>query len=772
MPRFASRFFRSTGFSRARLKGWGTPDCQWAARPVKAEEPERGHAARSPESEHPVVLNLPPQGRACARPFIAKMKSSEKSAATLVSGLFNTRALRAAALLPVCGAGPLLAGETPPVADAPVASARPAATPSPVSPVAKPSAPAGAGVEAPAPVAGAPAKPSPAAAEKAPADIGKTVVIASRREERLADVSPSVSVVDAEALRNNGFYELSDALTGQQGLYPAVNGTSGAQTSVFTRGNSSKSTAFLLDGRRLNPGFSGTYEISRYSTANLDSVQIDRSASPSLYSNTLGGAVDLRTVDPLAVKKNGGSAEVEAGSFSTVRTRAQVAGNTDNMTDPAAPKGLGASAGVSFVDTQNDRQNNDFRQVSVLPRVDYRISDTLRTDLVMQYSRNSLGLPGADTTPPTGLYNATDFQRDEGFLVSPGITFESDENLSGRAFFSAANNRSTGYNFGAPFLYEDDKQEFTSFVDYSPDKRVLLNFGYTFENTYYHSTVVPAPPFGEPSGSITANSPWARISLFPVENLTVGGGVRYNAYDEFKDKVTWETFASYRVEPTGTTLHAKISTSYRAPAPTDFAFGTLGRLSPEEATSYEAGFRQELFSKRVNLGAVVYDNELKDMIGFDPATFATFNIDRARTRGVELFGDWKPDTHIRFFANGDYTDARSLTNTAFGEQAGERLRRRPRWTATAGVEVRPVGTVTFGFSATSVNGRDDFDYATFTTVALKDYILGRVYAVWRFHENAEVFGRVENVFDRDYESASLGFRSLPVGAFGGVRVRF
>jgi vitamin B12 transporter len=695
--------------------------------------------ARSPESEHPVVFERPHiRGRATACPFIAKMKSQEITAATLVRGLFNSRALRAASLLSVFGTGSLLAAET---------SAQP------VEPV-----------KAPVVAKAESAEPTQT--------IEPTVVIASRHEEKLADVSPSVSVIDAEKIRNNGFHQISDALVGQQGMFPAINGAAGSQTSVFTRGNSSKSTTFMLDGRRLNAGFSGSYEIQRYSTANLNSIQIDRSASATLYTSTLGGAVDLRSVDPLAVKQNGGFAEVEAGSFSTLRTSAQVAGNTDNLSDSTLIKGLGASAGVSFLDTQNDRLNNDFRQVSVLPRIDYKISDTLRTDLVMQYSADKLGLPGGDTTPASGVYNPVDFQRDESFLVSPGFSFKTDESLSGRVFFSSANNRSTGFNFGAPFLYEDDKQEFTGYADYSPEKHVSLNLGYTLENTYYHSTVVSAPPFGSPSGSILSNSPWARLSLFPIEDLTVGGGVRYNAYDEFKDKVTWETFSSYRVEPTGTTVHTKVSSTYRAPAPTDFAFGTVGKLRPEEAVSYEVGLRQELFSKKVNLGAVVYDNEIEDLIGFDSVTFATYNIDRARTRGVEIFGDWTPDSHVKLFANADYTDARSLTNTAFGEQAGERLRRRPQWTATAGLEVYPVKTVTFGFSATAVNGREDFDFTGFTKVDLGNYILGRVYAKWAFCENAEIFGRVENLFDETYEPASIGFNGLPLGAYAGLRVRF
>lgn len=664
------------------------------------------------------------------------MKSSEVSAATLVRGLFNSRALRAASLLPVFGAGTLLAAET----------ARPAAK------------------------ATAPAQ-----------KIEPTVVVASRTEEKLADVSPAISVVDADEIRLKGYATVSDALQGQQGVYAAQSGGVGAQTSIFTRGNNSKSTAFLLDGRRLNPGFGGSYEITRYTTDNLDSVQINRGASSTLYgANAIGGVVDLRSVDPLAVKTNGGSAEVEAGSFGLVRGKMQVAGNTDNSERASnLAQGLGASVGASITDTQNDRPNSDFRQVSVLPRVDYRISDLLTADVVSQYSRSRLGMPG--DSGGVGAFDPDDFAKDEGFLVSPGLKFDNKDDLKAQVFYSATNTRTDGLNSNTfavtNYTYVMQKNEVTALAEYSPEKHVKISAGYTYDNAYFRTNSAFA---STKTGTIESNSPWARLTVYPIENLTLGAGVRYDDYNRFHGKDAYEGFGSYRIAATDTTVHARVSSAYRAPSPGDFAFGTVGKLSPEESVSYEAGVKQVFFSDKVHLGATVYDNELSNLIGFyfDPVTFATptYNIDRARTRGVEISGDWTPEKHVKFFANADCMEAVSLSNTAFGEQAGQRLVRRPDWTATAGVEVYPEEYITLGFSTTFVHGREDAVYSppTFarTQVDMGNYILGRVYANWRVNDHFDVFGRVENIFDDSYESAAVGFESLPLGAYAGVRVRF
>lgn len=717
------------------------------------------------------------------------MKTSEIHAAARLRGLFNVRALRAAALLPAFTAGALCAAETAaPIPDATVTAKRPGATPAPVAPAptGNPSATPASSTAAVAPVGAAPtAKPVPAPVKTASAASGETqkipetVVVASRSEEKLSDVSPSVSKVSAEDMRTRGQSTLVDALQGQQGVYLAQSGGTGAQTSVFTRGNNSKSTAFLLDGRRLNPGFGGSYEITRYTTDNLGSVQVNRGASSTLYgANALGGVVDMRTVDPLAAKTNGGFAEVEAGSFGLVRGKMQVVGNTDNSeAGKSIGEGVGASVGASILDTQNNRENNDFRQVSVTPRVDYRISDTATFDIVSQYSRNRLGLPGS--SGGTGAYDPDDYVYDEGFLVSPGLKFDNGDDFKAQIFYSASNTRTDGLQtpaFGSPnYTYVMQKNELTAFAEYSPEKHVKLSAGYTYENSFYRTNSAFVVPGGQ-SGVIESNSPWARVTVYPVENLTLGAGIRYDDYNRFSGQATYEGFGSYRIAPTDTVLHARVSTGYRAPAPSDFAFGTVGKLSPEESTSYEAGIRQSFFSEKAHLGAVVYDNELKNLIGFDGVTFFTYNIDRARTRGLELSADVSPERHVKFFVNGEFLDARSLTDTVGGEQAGQRLVRRPDWTATAGFEVYPLEKLTIGFSTTFVHGREDAvfppPFFARTQIDMGDYILGRVYTNWRVTEHFEVFGRVENVFNDKYDSAAVNFDALPIGAFGGIRLLF
>ena len=181
--------------------------------------------------------------------------------------------------------------------------------------------------------------------------------------------------------------------------------------------------------------------------------------------------------------------------------------------------------------------------------------------------------------------------------------------------------------------------------------------------------------------------------------------MRYQSFNDFQDATTGEVFASQGFF-TDTRLYAKMGTAYTAPAAVDYDYGsTPGNLKPEQSVSWEFGVKQKLFkeSSPLELGAVYFHNDLRDLIQYNPVTFNAYNIAGARTQGVELTLDWRPVKEIRFFANGTILDARALTDDPAGTgiTAGSPLLLRPDYSTTFGVEVSPVETITMGISGTA-----------------------------------------------------------------------
>ncbi len=699
------------------------------------------YGVRSPNIH--VVPGHPPHQKNCGRRisagrFIAKMKSLSSTAAASCAGFLPRRALRIAATLSALGMAASHLG-------AATAAEPGAAVPPPAVVPATPSAPV--------------------------TDLGKTVVVASRREERLADVSPSVSVVTATELSTRQVRTLAEALAYSPGVIVATTGAPGGNQSVFTRGTNSDMTAVLLDGRRVTPGFSNSSEIERFSLAGISSVEFLRGPSSTLYgANALGGVIDLRTANTLSLSRNGGWAEAEIGKFGYTDFAVEASGNTDNSGDDALVKGLGASVAYSQSDTDNKRVNNDFTRSNLTQKTEYRISDSLSVEVLNQYYESKAGVPGSLTFPsPNQRLDRN------GWMTSPGLKYDNHDGVRASTFYSYSFARldSYGASFGAPTRSEIDMQEVGGQVEVALSSAALLTLGYSYQNTRFdrENRTTTVELAGSPHWE--SHSPWARIELIsPDSSLRVGAGTRYQHFDEFDDALTGEVFGSYKIKETSTLLSAKLATAYSTPSAASYQNPPLNELKPQETQAWELGVRQELLKRTLptEIGVVYFENRMENLISSRSASgqFRAFNALEARTRGVELFTEIRPAKQLLLFANATIQDARYTENQPqFNIVSGDKLLRRPDYMTTLGLEIMPVETVTLGVSGTGVMRREDFGH-----IDQADYFVGRVYGHWQFTKNARFFARLENVADENYDAAGNGSPALPLAAYVGIRVSF
>ena len=106
-----------------------------------------------------------------------------------------------------------------------------------------------------------------------------TVVVETRQPVPVAETSPSVTRVPASDATDAGLISIAQAIGGIPGVFAPEQQGEGTVASLFIRGTNSDQTEVLLDGRRLQPGFSGSYEISRYRILGLDSIEVMRGRS-------------------------------------------------------------------------------------------------------------------------------------------------------------------------------------------------------------------------------------------------------------------------------------------------------------------------------------------------------------------------------------------------------------------------------------------------------------------------------------------------------------
>ena len=613
-----------------------------------------------------------------------------------------------------------------------------------------------------------------AAAACAVPSLPETVVVETRVTAPAATSSPSVTRLDGADLAESGRLDLAGALQGTPGILGLTQAGEGSQTSIFTRGTNSSQTALLLDGRRLSPGFSGSYEPGRYRLDGLGSLEILRGASSALYgANALGGVVDLRLRDPLTAE-TGAALTAEGGSYG--RASAGLSYLTRSA-GPAPAAGLVLNLDTSREDGWRDNAGRDAHHV--LGKAAWSLSPGAVADVVFSADHTHAGLPGQRSAG--GLDDPNDWQRDSGWLVSPGVSVARGD-FRGQVFWAHSESAVTsfvdGSSFYGPYLYHQRfllrRDELTALGESALGRDLTLGYGLTYERTAFDQQALD--PFSlDWRDTQEGLGAWARADWRLTESDHLRLGARSDTFTDFGGKVTGE-LAWLRTLRPGLLLHAKLASAFRAPSANDLAYGTSGGvpLRPETNVATELGLRR---TPEGPFGAawtlVAFENRLSDLIDYDPAdNYKTFNIGKARTRGVELGGEVRPVVGWRLFGAATWLEATALSDYLGLVSAGDRLLRRPDLALTLGVEARPASDWVVGLAATYLRGREDFDFNTGARVDLRDSLQARLWLRHALSDATDLSLRVENLTGSTAELTSIGYPAAPRSVYLGVTRRF
>ncbi len=574
---------------------------------------------------------------------------------------------------------------------------------------------------------------------------------------------PSVDTITGTEIRTVQRRDLGDILRQTAGVNLVQTGQTGAQSSLFIRGMESNHTVVLLNGRRLPPGLAGLYQLEYLDVATLESVQIFRGAASSLYgSDALAGAIDLRSVDARFVSEDTLDSFVEGGSFSTFRT-----GHRLSLREGR----FGLALDTSIVETDNDRPRSGFENQVLRGNAAYEIADGVHFD-VLGYIQNSfLEVPGSSLSP---FFPEPQINRNQSSLFSPRLSiFRDDWEFS--AFYSYTRNEleATRDVFGFDNRLGQTGHEVEAVATWRP----RAGLAYTLGGGHYDYSFERLPllpnPFNQPSAfgfAFTSVFAQADVELPANFHLLVSG--RYDDHDSFASKATWTAQLSHRVEPTGTLLFAKAATGYKAPSGQDFVFLSPTfdptTLQPEESLTREIGLRQTVLNPRSSVAVTYFWNDIDNLIDVDPFTFFDPAIVDTRSSGVEVEAVFSPCEGLRLYTNATWLDTEIVAGQylgGFGGGPGDRLPRRPGFLLSGGIVVEGER---WRAGAEVTGAYDRFDGPG---VVLRDYTVARLFGSRELTDRLELYGRIENVFDLDYEM-TRGFEAAGFGAFVGARYVF
>jgi vitamin B12 transporter len=592
-----------------------------------------------------------------------------------------------------------------------------------------------------------------------------TVVVETRQPVAVADTSPSVSRVQASDATEAGLISIAQAVNSLPGVFAPEQQGEGTVASLFIRGTNSDQSEVLLDGRRLQPGFSGTYEISRYRILGLDSLEVMRGPSSILYgANALGGVINLRLIDPLAAKPSD-TLIVEAGSYGRLFAGVQAITNNAQANTSATN---GTSVGLTTSHDDGWRPNSYRDATTALAKTVWQLSPNLTADVIGTVDLAKEGLPGQAT--PTQLANLNDWEKDTGWMISPGLHYNNGP-LSAHVFWSHGGSNVTSYTndtniYGTSLYlmgYQLERDEITAWADWKACRQLTVELGATYEHTHYNQVDFLGTSTNW-TDTIEGVGVWSRLNWHVTDKDEVVVGVRQEQFNQFASKTTGEF--DYRHKLTSELLfHVKVASAYRAPSANDLAYGTSGNqpLKPESNLGEEIGLRYEsALPNAFSWTLVAFENQLTNLIDYNPAdNYKTFNIGKARTRGIELGSEIRPLKGLRCFGSATYLETEALTDYQSIVLAGQSLLRRPKWDLNAGIELIPNDDWTVGLSANYLADRADYDFDNGVRVNLPDAVYLRAWVRRVIDERSEISLRLENLTNETTPPTAYGYAAQP-----------
>ncbi|MCL2657820.1 MAG: TonB-dependent receptor [Betaproteobacteria bacterium] len=602
------------------------------------------------------------------------------------------------------------------------------------------------------------------AAEDLPAARPETIVVTATREPmRVSEATADVTVISREEIEQAGTASLPELLARQPGVQSYSSGGAGKPTGVYIRGASPAQSLILIDGLRIGSATSGGAALEQISLDQIDHIEIVRGPASALYgSDAIGGVIQIFT------RQAGGKPRFDAfAGFGTYGTESYSAGGSGSAGDFRydlragydKTKGFSAISDPAKQPYSYDPDRDGYRRTALNGNFGWQIADGHDLALNLQHNtaRNwydmGLGFDGQSFDTRSDLENSA-----YGLTLRDRFLKNWDSTLRvGRTIDDSRDFNPYSPPGGAKYRTVQDQAAWQNDVRFDAGTLLLgadwlkqhgkIDSGYDYYNnvpTYYDVSRSITGLFAGWSGHYGAH----RIQL----------NVRNDHNSDFGEHTTgsagwsWEFIKQWQ-------FRVGAGTAFRAPTFNDLYWPPQGiasnpDLRPEHARNLDAALSHDTDNYGFSLTG--YRNRITDMIVLD-SNYVPQNVGRAKLNGATLAGHLQDDKGFALNASVDWLDA-------LDADTGKRLPRRAKWQSMLNGSY-DAGVWRTGAEVQWVGARYE-DAAN--TERMGAYTLVNLFAHWTLAPQVRLEARIDNLFDRKYETA-WGYGTAGFSVFAGLR---
>ncbi|MEP1472895.1 MAG: TonB-dependent receptor [Halieaceae bacterium] len=588
------------------------------------------------------------------------------------------------------------------------------------------------------------------------------VITSSRVPMPMRQIGTSVSVIERAEIEQRGYSSLYEILRSQPAVAASNAGGQGSATSVRIRGEEGYRTMVLIDDIDISDT-SGTQISPRFEqllSSGIQRVEILRGPQGLMYGADAGGVINITSITP--EEGLGGQLSAEAGRYGTQQFAGYIGGSNDRLDFNLSAADLD-SDGFNARSTDTDLRDDDgYQNITLHGRLGWNVTDALRLGLTVRDVDGDNQYDGCFTVDTFAPSNdcRDEFEqtiwRVAGDYTHGNLTHQLaySENDTDKAFFSE--NR--------PSFAAEGSLEKTSYLgSFKPSDSLQLVYGVDLE-----TESIDDGAFDEERDQ---DGYYLEYQGGFNERLYVTAGARYDDNDDFGSNTSYRVSGAWLTPVASGELKFKGSygTGFRAPSLYEIAYngGAFAfppasdvTLDAEESEGFELGLTWTS-GAGLYLEANYFDQTVGDEIFFDLAGFSGYlqSDGDSDSQGVELIALWPLAESLTISGNYTYNDTET--------EAGSARAFRPEQLANVGVNWLPLaGNLTLGLNMRISRDAEDVD-----GTSLDDYEVMDLNASVTILQGLEIYGRVENLLDEDYQEIPT-YNTSERAAYAGIRYSF
>lgn len=588
------------------------------------------------------------------------------------------------------------------------------------------------------------------------------VITATRTEIPIEQTASSITVIDSKMIEDKKIRTVYDALRLVPGLNVIQTGGPGGTTSFFLRGTNSNHALVLIDGIEVNSATDGAYNSTDLTTDNIERIEILRGPQSTLYgSNAVGGVIHIITKRG----KDGfnPSASLEFGSYDTLRWATELSGANEGLDYSLSASKISTDGFSKANESNGNTEDDGYKNTTVSSRIGVIQSSGSRIEWTARYTSAEVDQDDCGLTCPVDDLNFVQetVSRITALRFSKEVKAGWDQELT--------------FSFNDETLKGSDPDlddQFNNFKIKTIGKRIEWQNNIRFSQNYNITVGYEYEALrGENEDSFEKSAINNGLYAFYQEqqkNLVFNAGLRYDDNNRFGKETTYKVEAAYFMRASGGKLRGGYGTAFHGPTFNDLYFPGFGNpdLDPEKSQSWEIGLDQPLFNRIAHISGTYFETDIDDLIVFvvtDPVTFEGLseNVEKATIRGLEISGDFALGHFMTLSGNYTWVDTENL-------ETGNQLARRPKRKASATVVMRPINHLNLNADLIRVGRRYN---DTANTILMKPYTVINASSTYSLTSSINIFVRVENALDKDYEEVA-GYGTAGRSTYGGLKVKF